>query len=416
VLAQTGDAIFNTETASHIALVTPANPDRPIGYSKMSCHASDSSTPNHSVTARKASSEQSSRQSQHVVVDLNSETSQPSSRRLSIVSPETPNRRPGSPFASSESSSPDLTKSVHSCSVRSSQSSSRRGATQSERVTVNLQSQETPNRRSGRLSAAASDFSTPNHMKSFPTRSSQSQSSSRRGSTQSEIVSVNLQSQETPNRRSGRLSAASSDFSTPIRTKSYPTRSSQSELSSRRGSTQSERVSVNLQSQETPKRRSRFDTGEFSNQLRTGSSQSLLPGRSLVKRHMFVSSHPNSEISKQCPRNSRATNKVSSPNATGTAGSLHRLSSKQSATHIQKVLLNLQSPVLPDRRVHASGLGNRLVAVNTSGITTNREETSMSGLCTQFTVDHKLNRTTCFVQFSLIVFVLTFLKIIVMFT
>ena len=115
VLAKTGDAICNTETANPIALATPANPDN------------DSSIPNH--TSRKTSSEQSSRarQSWQVVVNLNSETTKPSSRRLSAVSPKTPNRRPGSPSVTSESSSPDRTN-----LVRSSQSSSTRGLTQSE--------------------------------------------------------------------------------------------------------------------------------------------------------------------------------------------------------------------------------------------------------------------------------------------
>ena len=313
VLAKTGDAICNTETANPIALATPANPDN------------DSSIPNH--TSRKTSSEQSSRarQSWQVVVNLNSETTKPSSRRLSAVSPKTPNRRPGSPSVTSESSSPDRTN-----LVRSSQSSSTRGLTQSQRVAVNLQSLETPNRRSERLSAAASYFSTPNHTESVPTRSSPS--------------------------------------------------------SSRRGSTQSQRVAVNLQSPETPNRRPRFAIGEFSNQLCTGSSQSLLPNRSFVERHMFVSNQPNSKISKRCPQNSLASNTVSSPKPTGTAGSSHRLSSKQSSKHSQKVLVNLQSPVLLDRRVHASDPYNCLAAVKTPRIPTSREETSISGLCTQLII------------------------------
>ena len=261
VLAKTGDAICNTETANPIALATPANPDN------------DSSIPNH--TSRKTSSEQSSRaqQSWQVVVNLNSETTKPSSRRLSAVSPKTPNRRPGSPSVTSESSSPDRTN-----LVRSSQSSSTRGLTQNQRVAVNLQSPETPNRRP------------------------------------------------------------------------------------------------------------RFAIGEFSNQLCTGSSQSLLPNRSFVERHMFVSNQPNSKISKRCPQNSLASNTVSSPKPTGTAGSSHRLSSKQSSKHSQKVLVNLQSPVLLDRRVHASDPYNCLAAVNTPRIPTSREETSISGLCTQLII------------------------------
>jgi len=365
VLAKTGDAICNTETANPIALATPANPDN------------DSSIPNH--TSRKTSSEQSSRarQSWQVVVNLNSETTKPSSRRLSAVSPKTPNRRPGSPSVTSESSSPDRTN-----LVRSSQSSSTRGLTQSQRVAVNLQSLETPNRRSERLSAAASYFSTPNHTESVPTRSSPS--SSRRGSTQSQRVAVNLQSPETPNRRSGRLSSAASDFSTPNHTESIPTRNSQSSF--RRDSMQIQIVTVNLQSPETPNRRPRFAIGEFSNQLCTGSSQSLLPNRSFVERHMFVSNQPNSKISKRCPQNSLASNTVSSPKPTGTAGSSHRLSSKQSSKHSQKVLVNLQSPVLLDRRVHASDPYNCLAAVNTPRIPTSREETSILGLCTQLII------------------------------